>query len=191
MTATTAAPVRLEFDDYVLYTETHADEAFELIDGVIYKLTPEGDPHLLTRSAIALHLSAVLDLGRFTPWTEASFPAPGWADGLKPDNFVSRGPLLIDGRITMRPQSTDIALVIEVASTSRPKDEERAGLYGRLNIPEYWSVDLRTAKVVAYSEPSDGIYRKTQTFLQGEMLASVSVDDLHVQVDFLLQLATK
>jgi len=191
MAVTIAGAVRLDFDDYVLYTETHPDDSFELIDGVIYRLAPEGDPHFLTRSAIQLHLSQVLDLARFAPYTEGSFPAPGWADGPRPDNFVSRRPLLVEGQITARPGSSDIALVIEVSSTSRPKDQKRAELYGRLIIPEYWLVDLRTAKVVAYSRPADGTYKKSQTLLRGEMLESTAVDGLRVAVDFLLQLATK
>ena len=59
---TAAGPVRLDFDDYILYTETHPDDAFELIDGAIYRLAPEGDPHARTRSAIQMYLSQVLVL---------------------------------------------------------------------------------------------------------------------------------
>ncbi len=62
-----AGPVRLDFNDYILYTETHPDHAFELIDGAIYTLAPEGGLHARTRSA--------LDLNRFTPYTEISFRA--------------------------------------------------------------------------------------------------------------------
>jgi Uma2 family endonuclease len=110
MISTTAAPVRLDFDDYVRYTETHPDDVFELIDGVIYKLAPQGDAHFQTRSAIQLYLSDTIDRARFTPYTEGSFPAPGWADGPRPDNFVARGPWMVDGRIAVRPTAEDIAL---------------------------------------------------------------------------------
>jgi hypothetical protein len=53
-----AEPVRFDFDDYVHYTETHADGVFELFDGKIFKLAPEGDAHLRTRSAIDWTLNA-------------------------------------------------------------------------------------------------------------------------------------
>jgi len=191
MTAAAAGPVRLDFDDYILYTETHPDDAFELIDGAIYRLAPEGDPHARTRSAIQMYLSQVLDLNRFTPYTEISFRAPDWVDGPKPDNLVARGPWLANGQIAERPGSEDIALVIEVSSTSRPKDEKRAMLYGRLSIPEYWVVDLRTAEVVKYSLPKDGVYETTQTLLRGQMLESAAVEGLSLSVDILLQLAIR
>lgn len=56
-----AQPVRLDFDDYVKYTEKHPEGSFELIHGAIYELAPEGDPHLLTRHGIYNLLIARLD----------------------------------------------------------------------------------------------------------------------------------
>ena len=186
--ATFAAPVRLDFDDYVFYTEMHPDDAFELIDGVIYKLAPEGNSHFQTRSAIALYLSDALDRTRFTPYTEGSFAAPGWADGPRPDNFIARGPWMIDGRIAPRPTADEIALVIEVSSTSRTKDTKRAQLYAGLRIPEFWLVDLRAANVVVYRAPHEGSYQECRTFIRGEVLDSTAVDGLRVEMSFVLQL---
>jgi hypothetical protein len=60
-----AEPVRLDFDDYVHYAETHLEGAFELLDGAIFKLAPEGDAHLRTRSAIDWMLNRTLDLARY------------------------------------------------------------------------------------------------------------------------------
>ncbi len=70
-----------------------------------------------------------------------------------PDNFVSRGPGIVDGTICARPQAADIALVIEVSSSTRRKDEPRAKLYTRLAIPEYWLIDLEGASVVVHRSP--------------------------------------
>ncbi len=64
-------------------------------------------------------------------------------------------------------------------------------LYGRLSIPEYWVVDLRTAEVVKYSLPKDGVYETTQTLLRGQTLESAAVDGLSLSVDILLQLAIR
>ena len=130
-----AAPVRLNYNDYVLYTETHPEGAFELLDGVIFELAPEGDAHVRTRMAIELYLTQMLDLARYTPCTEVSFPAPDWFDGPRPDNLVARGPGLVDGRIRERPIAEEVALVIEVSSTSRRKDQQKAKAYARLAIP--------------------------------------------------------
>jgi len=189
MSVTTAAPVNLDFDDYVFYTERHPEDSFELINGVIYKLAPEGDRHARTRSAIQTFLTLTIDADRYAAYTEMSFPAPGWPDGPKPDNFVARGPWAVNGRIAERPTSKDIALVIEVSSTSRPKDEKRSELYARLGISEYWLVDLSAAVVVSQSRPVNGIYEVSRTLSRGEIAESTAVDGLRVDIDFVLQLA--
>jgi Uma2 family endonuclease len=188
-----AAAVRLDFEDYIRYTETHPEGAFELLDGVIFRLSPEGDAHLRTRSAIQMYLSQTLDLARYTPWTEASFPAPGWFDGPRPDNFVSRGPWLVDGRICERPTAADVALVVEVSSSSRPKDQQKASVYARLAIPEYLLVDLQSGSVVFHQNPSgggtDAGYQFVKAFGRDVSIESTAVDRLVLRTDFLLQLA--
>jgi Uma2 family endonuclease len=191
-----AEPVRFDFDDYVHYTEAHPDGAFELLDGAIFKLPSEGDAHLRTRSAIEWVLNRTLDLARYTPWTEASFPAPGWLDGPLPDNFVSHGPGIVDGAICARPLATDIALVIEVSSSTRRKDEARAKLYARLAIPEYWLIDLERASVVTHRSPelADPIgyhYATVTAFGPNADITSTAIDNLTFATSFLLQLATQ
>jgi Uma2 family endonuclease len=187
--------VRFDFDDYVYYTEAHAESVFELIDGAIFKLAPEGDAHLRTRSAIGWTLNRTLDLAHFTPWIEASFPAPGWFDGPRPDNFVSRGPGIVDGRICARPQATDIALIIEISSSTRRKDQARAQLYARLEIPEYWLIDLERTAVVVHrlpgqTDPRSYDYASVFALGRNENLSSTAVRDLAFTTSFLLQLAT-
>jgi Uma2 family endonuclease len=189
-----AEPVRLDFDDYVRFTEMHRDGAFELIDGVIFKLPPEGDAHLRTRSAIDWTLNRVLDATRYTAWTEASFPAPGWFDGPRPDNFVSHGPGIVDGVICARPRATDIALVIEVSSSTRRKDDARAALYARLAIPEYWLIDLDRATIVVHRRPEQSEqtghrYAELTNVGRHTDLTAASVDGLSIATDFLLQLS--
>ena len=191
-----AEPVRLDFDDYVHYTETHPDGVFELLDGAISKLVPESDAHLRTRSAIDWTLNRTLDPGQYTPWTEASFPAPGWFDGPRPDNFVSRGPGIVDGVICARPQAADIALVIEVSSSTRRKDDARAKLYARLAIPEYWLIDLERASVVVHRsaglvEPIGYHYAYVSPLSRNADLTSTAVRGLTFATSFLLQLAAQ
>jgi Uma2 family endonuclease len=189
-----AEPVRLDFDDYVRYTEMHPDGDFELIHGVIYKFAPEGDPHLLTRHGIHDFLMQTLDLTRYTAWNEASIPAPGWSEGPKPDNAVSIGPRRVNGRYASRPKTDNIALTIEVSSSSRIKDIGRAILYASLSIPEYWMVDLLSGIVGVYREPIaageiDSKYRWFRSYGRNETITSSAVDNLIVETNFLLELA--
>jgi Uma2 family endonuclease len=88
-----ARPVRFDFDEFVRYTEEHPEGNYELLDGVIYELAPEGDAHLITRLTVNTYLHGVVNLAKYTIGTAGSFPAPGWKEGPKPDNFVSRGAL--------------------------------------------------------------------------------------------------
>jgi Uma2 family endonuclease len=186
--------VRLDFDDYVRYTETHPDGSFELIHGAIYKLAPEGDPHYLTRHGIHDFLMRTLDLTRFTAWNEGSFPAPDWTEGPKPDNFVSRGPLRIDGKYAPRPKADTVVLTIEVSSSSRIKDTKRATLYASLKIPEYWMIDLLSGIVGVYREPIaagevNSKYRWFRSYGRDETITSIALDHLVVETNFLLELA--
>jgi Uma2 family endonuclease len=191
---TSAHPVRLDFDDYVKYTEKHPEGSFELIHGVIYALAPEGDPHLLTRHGIYNLLIARLDLQRYTPWNEASVPAPNWSEGPRPDNFVSRGPFRIDGKYAPRPKTEDVLLMIEISSSTRVKDIRRATLYASLAIPEYWMVDLLSGIVGVYREPIAGgedesKYRWFRSYGRNETITSSAVDNLTVETNELLELA--
>ncbi len=183
--AISAEPVRLTFDDFVTYTEMHPDGDFELRHGVIYKWAPEKAPHFLTRHGIHDYLKANLDPQRFTAWNEGAIPAPGWHEGPKPDNFVSYGPFRIDGKYAPRPQAKDVALIIEISSTTRRKDTTRAVLYASLSIPEYWMIDLNSGIVGVYRDPlaageSDSHYRWFCSYGKAEVIASSAVDGLRV-----------
>ncbi len=91
--ARVSEPVRFGYDDFVLYTEMHPEGDFELLDGVICEVAPEGTEHKLTRFKIDTYLHQAVDLTKYTVGSQGSFPAPGWKEGPKPDNFVARGAL--------------------------------------------------------------------------------------------------
>jgi Uma2 family endonuclease len=191
-----AQPVRLDFDDYVRYTEMHPDGDFELIKGVIYQSAPEADPHFLTRHGIHDLLMARLDLTRFTPWNEGSIPAPGWHDGPKPDNWVSRGARRVNGKYAPRPTADDVLLTIEISSSTRRKDIRRAALYASLSIAEYWMIDLLSGIVGVYREPiaageDDSKYRWFRSYGRDEVIASSAIEQLSIETNFLLELARK
>jgi Uma2 family endonuclease len=184
-TSAVATPVRFTFDDYVRYTEEH-DGDFELRDGVIVAMAPEGDAHLLTRNTLTIYLARALDPARYTVFTESSFPCPGWAEGPRPDNFVARGALLDEGR---RPVAADIALIIEIASDeARLKDDKnKTETYASVRVPEYWIVDLLHRNVLVHREPQGTNYTFIETKRPGETITTVAVDGLTIAVDLLLR----
>ena len=186
-TSAVATPVRFTFDDYVRYTEEHAGD-FELRDGVIVAMAPEGDAHMLTRNTLDRYLHRTLDPARYSAFTESSFPCLGWAEGPRPNNFVARGALLDEGR---RPVAADIALIIEIASDeARLKDDRnKTETYASVGVPEYWIVDLLHRSVLVHREPQGINYTFIETRRPGETITAVAVDALTIAVDLLLRRA--
>jgi Uma2 family endonuclease len=64
-----------------------------------------------------------------------------------------------------RPTAADVLLIIEVAESSWKYDcGEKADLYAKAGIAEYWVVNLNERTVEMRREPSGGRYRSLQTF---------------------------
>ena len=100
----------------------------------------------------------------------------------------------MNGIIRSRPEAVDIALVIEVSSSTRRKDEARAKLYARLGLPEYWLLDLGRALVVPHHTPEHSEqlgYRYASVTPVGRdaTVAATTVDGPTFETNFLLQLA--
>jgi Uma2 family endonuclease len=194
-----AEPVRLDYADYVLYTEKHPDGDFELLNGVIYRLAPEGAAHLLTRLKINTYLHQTANLAKYTIGTEASFPAPGWKEGPKPDNFVSRGSLQMDDDNPKSPSAEDVLLVIEITNSLRPEEDDslkrKLETYARVGIPDYWLIDLIGGSVIVHRDPSGDTecpkYRSVKTVGRQDTVSAIAVEQLSLSTDILLSLAGK
>jgi Uma2 family endonuclease len=59
--------------------------------------------------------------------------------------------------------------VIEAANTSLRKDRSiKAEVYARVDVPEYWVVDLAGRQVEVRSQPRDGVYTKLEAARPGD-----------------------
>jgi Uma2 family endonuclease len=194
---TSAEPVRLDYDDYVLYTEMHPDGDFELLNGVIYQLAPEGKSHKITRLRIDTYLHQNVALAKYTVGTEASFPAPGWKEGPKPDNFISLGALDMNDENPKEPSAEDMLLVIEITTSNKPDDnaelQRKRETYARVAIPDYWLIDLIGGSVIVHRDPNGDAekprYRSVMTFGRQETISALAVDNLSISTEILLKLA--
>jgi Uma2 family endonuclease len=132
-------------------------------------------------SPLTRNLHQVVNLTKYTIGTEGSFPAPGWKEGPKPDNFVSRGAL---AQTLRRPTAKDVLLVIEITTSPKPSDDDelqgKLATYVRVGIPDYWLVDLVGGRVLVHSVSSYGRH---------ESIAALAVDDLTIGTDLLLQMS--
>ena len=76
-------------------------------------------------------------------------------------------------------------LVIEVAVTTVQLDRAKAAIYAEANIPEYWLVLAREEAVEVYAEPRDGVYTQHRLYTRAEILMSVALPGLRIELDAL------
>ncbi|HRC84439.1 MAG TPA: Uma2 family endonuclease [Thermoanaerobaculia bacterium] len=57
------------------------------------------------------------------------------------------------------PEGKELALLVEISSSSRRKDHRKAGLYARWGVDHYWLIDLEQQRLEVHTEPrADGGY---------------------------------
>lgn len=157
-----------------------------LWDGEIIEPMAEKPPHYNT----AEHLG-VLANERYprAAWTVNNGRPLQLGDGFEPqpDLTVLRGPR--SACIGRLPQPADVALLIEIASTSYFYDAgEYLAAYARAAIPLYWIVNLPARRIEVYSDPDAeaGTYRVRQDYGLG---MAVPMGEGVVAVDEVFQYA--
>jgi len=75
--------------------------------------------------------------------------------------------------VDRHPQGDEVALVIEIASSSLNRDRnQKLTIYAQAGIPEYWIIDLTTKSLEVYQAPDAelGRYQQTRTLKPGEQV---------------------
>lgn len=114
--------------------------------------------HATTAVRVQQTLAAVLPAA-YLLWPENPIQV-GDQDAPLPDNVVVRGPLERFDDEGRHPRPDDVALVVEIAVSSLPKDlGERAAKYAAALIPHYWVFDVAAGRVVVHEFPErrDGV----------------------------------
>ena len=159
------------------------DKRVELVDGVIYDMSPQTIPHAtgIAKANRTLgeafgrgyHLrpQLPLDLGTY------SMPEPDFAviPG-DPDDYVATGH-----------HPSDAVLVVEVTETSQYHDRKRkAKLYAETGLREYWIVNLRRDAIEVFQDPKGGEYRKKLVLQRGQQISPLARPEVSIAVDDLL-----
>ena len=173
-------PIKLTVEDYLLLDSSGALAAHgktELIDGVIYLVSPQHSPHYKLKTRLLRRLADAADaLGTgMEAWVEGSLDFRPLSCP-EPDIFVtSRTPQadLTEGDIVL--------LAIEVSSTSLAFDlGKKAAMYAQADVPEYWVVDVAGGSVHRMWAPGPDGYAERDEVRLGERLESVTVPGLGV-----------
>jgi len=144
------------------------DQPFELLEGALVVVMPEGEPHswgiqvlnrLLTRE---LGDSPAVRIGHLWIASEISVPGPDVAV-IPAAYYGDRHP-------------SEALLVIEVSVSSLSKDLGiKARIYARAGVREYWVVDPAHRQVHLHTEPSQDGYRSVVRHGDDAVLDAVGV----------------
>jgi Uma2 family endonuclease len=176
-TASLPRPHRLTVHDYYRMAEVgllSPGDRTELIEGEVIDMPPIGSAHasvvtLLTRRLLrAVGDSVEVRVQQPVRFMPRSEPQPDFA-------LVRRS---ADAYRHAHPTGKDVLLLIEVSdSTLRSDLEDKARLYAKHGIPEYWVLDLVNHRVVRHRRPGRARYAQRDEIVSGALtLPSTGVD---------------
>jgi Uma2 family endonuclease len=130
------------------------DQRVELIEGVVYDMTPQSSFHATAVRLVEEALRSIFSKGYDI---RAQMPLV-----LDPDSEPEPDLAVVQGTVRdfRDAHPTTAVLVVEVADSSLGHDRRRkAPLYARHGIPELWVIDLRGESIQVYREPAGTAYR--------------------------------
>ena len=145
--------LRLTLDQYHRMGETGVltpDHRVELLDGLLVSKPMKKRPHVISARLVFDALEAVIPAG----WHVAA-QDPITLDDSEPEPDVS----VVRGDVrtytSRHPTPADVALVVEVADSSLPRDRDwKKRIYARNALAVYWIVNLVDRVLEVYADPS-------------------------------------
>lgn len=177
--------LRFTVDEYYKMYEVgvlKAHERAEIIDGELIPKMSIGDLHaavvdFLTKFFIK-NVSDEIVVRVQNPLRLTDYHEP------EPD-FVLADLTKYDGRRHPRPAET--LLVVEVSDSTFDFDRKvKIPLYAEAAIPEVWLINLKNETVQVHTQPQEGTFGLVKIFRRGEVLKSVTVPNLEIEVDKIL-----
>jgi Uma2 family endonuclease len=182
MVTATVEKHRWTREEYERMAETggFGERRVELVEGVVYEMTPQNSPHATgIRMAVKAFRSVFPD--GFD--VSSQLPLALGADSMpEPDVSVLAGEPLD----FLEAHPTSAVLVLEVVDSSEQHDRRKAAVYARAGIPEYWITNLVRDQVEVYRAPEGGAYRTHLILRRGERIAPLARPDSPVSADDLL-----
>lgn len=102
----------------------------------------------------------------------------------EPDVVVLTRPY---NELVPRPKANDVRLVVEVSDSTLAFDlTQKARLYARAEIPEYWVLDVANRRLIVHRRPQGGAYQEVVAYAEAESVAPLAAPDSSVVVGTLL-----
>ncbi|MCX7925810.1 MAG: Uma2 family endonuclease [Fimbriimonadales bacterium] len=141
------------------------DQKYELLEGDIYPMPPEGPEHSTERTRLMYRF-----VSRQTRDWHVRIEAPLRLNDSEPIPDIAIVPGRVEDYESQHP--TTALLVIEIAQTSLPRDRtQKLALYAQAGVPEYWIVNLQDRRLEVYREPAGREYKAIRYYTQDETVA--------------------
>jgi Uma2 family endonuclease len=179
-------PVKLTIEQFELLDRNGAFRDYakaELIEGAIFTMQGQYRPHGYAKDELYFRLRMALrEIGSaLHPITEVTVGMPP-VSAPEPDISLTLEPRG-EGYVPLN----TVALAVEVADSTAAFDlGEKAALYAKHHIPEYWVVEIPAAAIHQFWPPSETGYRERRTVAFGEKAASVTIAGLEIETDGLI-----
>jgi Uma2 family endonuclease len=172
---------REEYERLVEQGFFHPEERLELVEGVIYEMTPQSSYHAtgvrLAERALRPFYEQGFDMRCQMPL------ALGLDSEPEPDIAIVLG----EPRDYLIAHPTTAVLVVEIADSSLLHDRKRkTRLYARVGIPEYWINNLVKGCLEVYREPEEGSYKSHRILREGDSVSPLSRPEAAIPVASLL-----
>lgn len=156
------------------------DERVELIEGQIIPMSAKNPPHAATNLCAADYLRNLLS-GRALIRIQDPISLSAYSEP-EPDIAVVR----VDSQryLEHHPTADEIFLLVEVADTTLARDrKQKAPIYAKAKIADYWILDVNTRQVYVFREPRNEAYTQETILDQEATLSMLAFPEIEVQID--------
>jgi Uma2 family endonuclease len=153
------------YDQMIASGSLNEDDPIELLSGVLVTKMAKNPKHSTTSDLCRAAITRLLTPGWYLR-QEQPVRIPEY-DEPEPDLALARGSIL--DYQDHHPGPGDIALIVEVAESSLPRDRgEKRDIYARAGIPAYWIINLVDRQLEAYLNPAGGAYPPPAIFRESD-----------------------
>lgn len=152
------------------------DERAELVDGIIYEMSPQKSWHATAIQALQEYLGPVFREGYNL---RIQMPLALSLDSEpEPDVAVVRG----HWRDYRDSHPSTAVLVIEVADTTLLFDRQKGAVYAQAGIPDYWILNRDGACLEVYRQPRNRTYRSRAVLKAGDFVSPLACPEASIPV---------
>lgn len=160
------------------------DDRVELLQGVIFRMSPIGSRHNACIARINSQLQRLLGDSAIL-MIQSSFRLAGDSEP-QPDVLILRP--REDFYEDSLPTPVDVYLLIEVADSTVEFDRNvKLPLYAKAGVVEYWLVDLPSGQIETYCDPVGNAYQTTASYDLDDGLSPLSFPQLSIRVDEIIR----